>query len=60
MEYNKLKRMEYLEATLWKYLNTEPRLTAEDLAVVLAEQICNEDLPKFIKKYKKETKYTCG
>lgn len=47
-------RMQFLDATLWKYLNTEPRLSMEDLAIVLANQICDDNLPKFIKVYKKE------
>jgi hypothetical protein len=50
----KLKRCEYLQEVLWKYLNTEPAITMEELAYVICDQLCDKDLLKFIKKYKKE------
>jgi hypothetical protein len=52
----KLKRMEFLEATIRKYLTTKPELLVEDIAVVICSEVCDENLIKFIKKYKKELK----
>ena len=54
LEEQKLNRMSYLEDILIKYTTTEPRLTNDDIAMVLSETI--EDLNDFIKKYKKELK----
>ena len=50
----KLKRCEYLSDVLWKYLNTEPALTMEELAYIIADQVYDEKLVKFIRRYKKE------
>ena len=52
----KLKRMEFLEATIRKYITTKPELSVEDIAVVICSEVCDENLLKFIKKYKKELK----
>ena len=52
----KTQRMDYLQEVLKKYLNTEPEITMEELAFCIYEQLCDEDLLKFIKKYKKEFK----
>ena len=52
----KQKRMEFLEATIRKYITTKPELSVEDIAVVICSEVCDENLLKFIKKYKKELK----
>lgn len=53
-EEKKIKRMEYLEAIIEKYINTEPALSVKELAIVICQQVCDEKLLKFIKEYKKE------
>jgi hypothetical protein len=53
-EDQKLERQEYLAKVLHKYMLTEPKLSLDDIAVVLAEEI--EDLTPFLKKYIKELK----
>jgi len=50
----KLKRMEYLTGILNKYLNTEPKLSLEDLCLVLCEEV--EDISDLLKAYKKQIK----
>jgi len=44
--------MEFLAETLHRCLNREPKLTLEDIAIVLAEEL--EDIGEFLKKYKKQ------
>jgi hypothetical protein len=43
------KRMEYLQRILNKYLTTEPKLSLEDLAEVISFEV--GDLEKFLKVY---------
>ena len=50
----KLKRLEYLGACLRKFTTSEPELSLEEIAFVIAEEI--PDLTEFFKKYKKELK----
>ena len=54
LEEKKLSRMEYLGEMIIKYQTTEPRLTEEDIAIVLVEQVA--DLTEFLKFYKKHNK----
>jgi len=53
-ETKKLARMGYLGDMIIKYQTTEPRLTEEDIAIVLVEQVA--DLTEFLKVYKKHNK----
>lgn len=53
-EDQKLKRMEYIATMLHKYMFTEPKLTLEDIAIVLANEL--ESLVDFLKVYKKHLK----
>lgn len=48
----KLKRMEYLDGILEKYTKTEPKLSLNDIAVVITWQV--GDISKFLKELKKE------
>lgn len=52
----KNKRMDYLQAVLYKYAETEPKLTMEEFAYAICEQFNSEQLVEFIKKFKKELK----
>lgn len=52
----KLNRMSYLADILIKYTTTEPRLTGEDIAIVLAEELEEIDFKAFLKEYKKQIK----
>lgn len=54
MQNLKLKRAEYLSAVLKKFLNTEPKLSLEEVAEILVMEI--EDIESFLRKYKKQKK----
>lgn len=50
----KLKRQQYLSAVLHKFTTTEPVLSLDDIAEVLAMEI--DDLSEFLKFYKRQLK----
>jgi hypothetical protein len=56
MEDKYLQKMAYLQDVVHKCINSDPELSLDDLAIILAWEIYDEKLPEFIKTYKKEFK----
>lgn len=50
----KLDRQEFLQRLLWEYTWTEPKLSLDDLAEVIAWEL--PDLTSFLKAYQKALK----
>ena len=48
------QKAEYLREVIQRCLYREPRLSEKDIAIIVALEV--EDLDKFIKEYKKESK----